>query len=538
MRLFAAPDVQQLRTRGDVAGLRRILGSRGDSALRGEALEALAFLGWQPTFADLRSELDKGRGDTARMLVHLGCTIDLERAASSSIRTDHSRGASSEENDRASELRTALVLLVGLDPWPAEASPERSDLLDTIRALIQPTGQQLVTSLLRVLGEDPSPDHRALAANVLGLLHADYRQFEAKGLLDHYLLEFKFASGGRFVGHRLSARDLRDARRGAPQPALTPDALVIEALRTALRDEGDVSLDPAFSALPCLDLDVALLAAPGQLEGNAFTCNWHSGVSYAAALALLLLGDHEGVAAAARKSAASTKRDMGGYWRTGFFVLAHQLGCSQLVAEFTQICQQHQTETSVWKRGTHLRACAQASLDLFDVGPPEAIQSSGSSGAADAIEGGDASLGGIQALVDSYAVELAKGPVHIRPNIPPELLANALATYARGVAKEEVVLQADSTVRGSGKAGLILTPTTLYAHDVGETWDVPLGEIRTVELKRRSFRVNQRSVGLVPGRAVNQALAALLLDLARWASRPASRTPPPPPSPPPPPGGK
>lgn len=153
-------------------------------------------------------------------------------------------------------------------------------------------------------------------------------------------------------------------------------------------------------------------------------------------------------------------------------------------------------------------------------GPRTAVKSSKSGGTKDARNVDDAVLSGFQAVIDSYASKLAEGSVHIRPNIPVIPLTNALASYASGASKEEVMLQFDTTVSGNGKTGIVLTPTIVYGRDFLETWQIPLSEIRTVELKRLSLRVNHGSVGLTRSRTANQALADLLRDLARWSGAP------------------
>jgi hypothetical protein len=53
--------------------------------------------------------------------------------------------------------------------------------------------------------------------------------------------------------------------------------------------------------------------------------------------------------------------------------------------------------------------------------------------------------------------------------IPDKLVNNAIKAYASGADKNDVYLLVDTTIFGSAKEGLLVTPTTLYADEKGES---------------------------------------------------------------------
>jgi hypothetical protein len=131
----------------------------------------------------------------------------------------------------------------------------------------------------------------------------------------------------------------------------------------------------------------------------------------------------------------------------------------------------------------------------------------------------EAALGGVRTIVNRHATpEFAKSRIYVQPEIPSHVLSTALDSYAEGVCSEAVVVQIDTTIRGTGKSGVIVTPTRLYAHEPGNTWQVPLDEIHALQLKRRSLRIDNNSIVLVSNGAANEAFVCMLRELVDGAA--------------------
>jgi hypothetical protein len=131
----------------------------------------------------------------------------------------------------------------------------------------------------------------------------------------------------------------------------------------------------------------------------------------------------------------------------------------------------------------------------------------------------EAALGGVRTIVNRHATpEFAKSRIYVQPEIPSHVLSTALDSYAEGVCSEAVVVQIDTTIRGAGKSGVIVTPTRLYAHEPGNTWQVPLDEIHALQLKRRSLRIDNNSIVLVSNGAANEAFVCMLRELVDGAA--------------------
>ena len=60
--------------------------------------------------------------------------------------------------------------------------------------------------------------------------------------------------------------------------------------------------------------------------------------------------------------------------------------------------------------------------------------------------------------------------VWVRPNIPPQRLSNALSSFAKGAPLGQVLMLHDTTIMGSGKAGLLLTSEHYWGDDGIPMW--------------------------------------------------------------------
>ena len=83
----------------------------------------------------------------------------------------------------------------------------------------------------------------------------------------------------------------------------------------------------------------------------------------------------------------------------------------------------------------------------------------------------------IQRLLDLYLPENVDSQWFHGSGVPSKKRANAIRTYAQPAIDEKVLAQADGTVFGSAKEGLIITDQTLYAGTLDETFIVPLSEV-------------------------------------------------------------
>lgn len=89
----------------------------------------------------------------------------------------------------------------------------------------------------------------------------------------------------------------------------------------------------------------------------------------------------------------------------------------------------------------------------------------------------------IEAIVHSYSNRIIDGRVFFKPKYPPKKLANALATYAEGVPTNRVLAILDSSLMGSGKDGILVSPSVLYSHESFQSpQQIQLSDIQTVRV--------------------------------------------------------
>jgi len=75
----------------------------------------------------------------------------------------------------------------------------------------------------------------------------------------------------------------------------------------------------------------------------------------------------------------------------------------------------------------------------------------------------------VSEITKNYEMYNKSSDLYIFSNLPRKKLMNATNGYARGVDPSEVIYLLNATVFGSGKEGIILTPTRLYIKVMGET---------------------------------------------------------------------
>ena len=66
---------------------------------------------------------------------------------------------------------------------------------------------------------------------------------------------------------------------------------------------------------------------------------------------------------------------------------------------------------------------------------------------------------------------------YVTPDIPPKKLDKAIESYGSHIAPEEVIALADGTILGSGKAGIVLSATTLHTMSDGQNLSIPFDHI-------------------------------------------------------------
>ncbi|HSL58229.1 MAG TPA: DUF2510 domain-containing protein [Acidimicrobiales bacterium] len=120
----------------------------------------------------------------------------------------------------------------------------------------------------------------------------------------------------------------------------------------------------------------------------------------------------------------------------------------------------------------------------------------------------------VRAIVARHRGSLDGGPVFLAPHVPERRLAGALGGYARGVDPADVVVLVDSSLRGNGKTGMVLTGDRLVAHEVMQTRELGLDELGEVSTSGSRLRVDGTDLVLAGSTETAEALAALLRDLA------------------------
>ena len=464
----------------------------------------------------LRRALAKGKANLAVQLIAAGACFHLD------VLSDD-------------ELRAGILLALGLNPWWRKESEEFLRAVDAARSTITPHGTGLLEHLVQVLSEDETPANRALAALSLGILCADLDSLplgEAVGmhqdLVDRGMFALYRTSGNQYQSVELSLSQIPAFHE---RHSTDQDPRIVAALREALDDAGEVLLDPQWKHSPALDLALGLLMS--NLQGRTIAKELRKGelgartwitrypVAAAAALGLILLNDETSAAAIV---------DMGerfgggweGYGYAGLYKLAYDIGWDEIADRLESQARQSAGHSSL----TVEEICAGKSwnwavdcLRALGIEPSDVLEVPGRDGLRKLSDADAAALGGVSTIVNRHATpEFAKSFIYIQPEIPSHLLTNALDGYAEGVVSEAVVVQVDTTIRGTGKSGLIVTPTRLYAHEPGNTWQVPLDEIYAVELRRRRLRINNNSIVLSGNRSANEAFLCMLRELAGGAA--------------------
>ncbi len=84
-------------------------------------------------------------------------------------------------------------------------------------------------------------------------------------------------------------------------------------------------------------------------------------------------------------------------------------------------------------------------------------------------------------VVRKYRSRIMDNNIFFKPNIPDKKLNNVISSYAQGIRPSQGLVLIDNTVFGNAKDGALLTPTTLFAHNITENpYRVELAGIRTV----------------------------------------------------------
>ena len=93
-------------------------------------------------------------------------------------------------------------------------------------------------------------------------------------------------------------------------------------------------------------------------------------------------------------------------------------------------------------------------------------------------------------IVKAHMRECSESRLHVAPDIPSKMLANAMAKYMPNVKETDVLLLYDDTVWGGGREGISLTRDTLYWHALGETpGSISYHEVAEVSIGKKSLVV-------------------------------------------------
>ena len=96
------------------------------------------------------------------------------------------------------------------------------------------------------------------------------------------------------------------------------------------------------------------------------------------------------------------------------------------------------------------------------------------------------------------------------PDIPGKKLINAISTYAPSAKKEEILFLADLSIFGSAKAGVLITPQTIYYKNLGKSHTIDLNTIHNCNAKRSKLIVNDLTLELNSG-----AMTEMLMNIIR-----------------------
>lgn len=94
----------------------------------------------------------------------------------------------------------------------------------------------------------------------------------------------------------------------------------------------------------------------------------------------------------------------------------------------------------------------------------------------------------VQAIIDAYRMKLRHGHIHIFPDISSRRLHRARTTYALDVTDATALLLADNTLFNTGKFGILITTSMIYARDLFEKpFAMPLASLKAVEIQQQEW---------------------------------------------------